>query len=242
MSGERRIGLEVCAETLADLRVAAKHGADRVELCSALSEGGVTPGPGLLAEAATLAGAEGIEKVVLVRPRGGDFRYDADEFLTMLRDVEAVREAGLDGVVVGLLTRAGAFDRERLSRLVEQASPLQVAVHRAFDLVADRTAALEMLVELGITRILTTGGGESARGGAVGLRNLVEQAAGRLEIMAGGGVRSDHVRELVEQTGVSAVHSSARTAATDPGDFSRPFVGADGAEIGRLREQLDRVG
>ncbi|MEQ1894391.1 MAG: copper homeostasis protein CutC, partial [Planctomycetota bacterium] len=186
-------------------------GAARVELCGALAVGGLTPSH------AALAGAVGpglLPVVALVRPRAGDFLYSAEEFATLARDLVHARELGAAGIATGVLTAGGEIDAERLGRLVELARPLPLTFHRAFDQVRTPTAALARLLELGVARVLSSGGAATARAGSPVLRALVEQAGGRIEVIAAGTVRAEHVRALVQATGVRAVHlaASARRA------------------------------
>lgn len=178
-----------------------------MELCSGLELGGLTPGPGTLAEVRERVG---IPLVVLVRPRRGDFLYSPADLAAARRDVEAARAAGADGVALGLLDAEGELDRERTARLVELARPMTVTFHRAFDLARDREGTLEQLVELGVERVLTSGGAADVQAGEEELARLVSQAAGRITVMAGGGVRPGTVARLVEASGVLEVHLSAR--------------------------------
>ena len=144
---------------------------------------------------------------MLIRPREGDFVLGAGELELMAVEIGAAKAAGADGIVVGALTGSGAIDRPAVRRLVDAARPLTVTFHRAFDQVTDQVAALELLVALGVGRVLTSGGAPTALEGAGRLRELVEAAAGRIVIMAGGSVRPDNVAELVRRTGVMEVHA-----------------------------------
>lgn len=203
----RRTLLEVCVDTVDGALAAEQAGADRVELCSALELGGLTPGPGTLAEARERLS---IPLVVLVRPRRGDFLYSPADLAAAWRDVEAARAAGADGVALGLLDQHGDLDRERTAALVELARPMTVTFHRAFDLARDRERTLEQLVELGVERVLTSGGASDVQAGEQALARLVDRAAGRIAVLAGGGVGPATVAQLVEATGVPEVHLSAR--------------------------------
>jgi len=195
--------LELCVEGLEDVRVARAAGVARVELAAALVEGGLTPGPGLLERAAA---EPGIECVALLRPRGGDFLYSPAEFEVLRADLEALRGLGLAGVALGCLTAEGEVDEERTRELVERARPLKVTFHRAFDGVRDPRAALESLLRLGVDRVLTSGQAASALEGAPRLAQLVDQARGRIEVIAAGGVRPANVRQVLARSGVPAVH------------------------------------
>lgn len=210
--------LEIAVQDVAGVRVAAEVGAARVELCVALgATGGLTPSVGLVeavVDAARSAPRAGgcdlpLEVHTLVRVRAGGFVYDADELGVHLRDVHALVAAGASGVVVGALTPEGEVDVEQVARLVEAASGAEVTFHRAIDTLVDPLAAVETLCGLGVTRILTSGGAERSVDGAEQLQQMVEVAAGRLQVMAGGGVRPVDVATLVA-VGVDAVHLSAK--------------------------------
>ncbi|MCP3919438.1 MAG: copper homeostasis protein CutC [bacterium] len=200
--------LEVCVETVTDALVAEAGGAARLELCTALAVGGVTPSPGLLHE--TLAAVR-IPIVVLTRPRRGDFLYDAADFAVLERDVRYARDAGAAGVATGVLTRDGRIDVERCKALVAAAAPLSVTFHRAFDLARDQDEALDALVALGFERVLTSGGAADVERGAEALRRLVARAGAAITVMPGGGVRSSNADELLRTTGARELHASAST-------------------------------
>jgi len=202
--------LEICVDDLVALRLAAAGGADRIELCAALDVGGLSPGDEM--SRAARAATE-VPLVAMVRPRAGGFRYDAAELARMEVEVELARGAGLDGVVLGALTERGELDLPALRRLVAAAGELPVTFHRAFDETPDAEVALELLIELGVARVLTSGHAPTAAEGAGALAQLVELAAGRIVVMPGGGVRAANVRALCEATGAREVHSSAGGAA-----------------------------
>jgi copper homeostasis protein len=250
--------LEVVCDDVEDAARALARGADRIELCAALEVGGVTPGPGLLAEAR--AAVRG-ELVVLARPRRGDFVYDERTFRALVRDVEVAKELGADGVAVGVLHADGTLDATRTRALVLAAAPLVVTFHRAFDAVPDPFAALARLVDLGVQRVLTSGGGAHALEGRERLLALVDSAAERIEVVAAGGVRSEHVAALlapgalgvIEMPGafatLVAVHASASRLITTgrPGTSLGPsrlpaeheLRRVDPDEVALLRAALD---
>lgn len=211
--------LEVCVDSVGAARAAAEGGADRVELCAAISEGGLTPSAGTIELARA---ALGIGLVVLVRPRAGDFLYSSAEFEVMRRDVELCAAAGVDGVALGVLRRDGSVDRERTAELVERAGPLQVTFHRAFDMTRDPEEALEALCELGVERVLTSGAARTALEGAGLIARLVERAGTRLAVMAGGGVRAANAAELLRRTGARELHFTARGARESEMEFRNP--------------------
>jgi copper homeostasis protein len=200
----KRVILEVCVDTPAGLAAAIEGGADRIELCSALALQGLTPAPGLIAQAAEAA----IPIYPMIRPRNGDFVYDAGDLDAIFRDIDAVRAAGLAGVVIGANRPSGELDVEALAMLVAHAEGLGVTLHRAFDLTPDPFAALETAIDLGFERILTSGCALNAMAGAETIARLVEQADGRIAILAGGGVNPSNVAGLIARTGVVEVHGS----------------------------------
>ena len=208
--------LEVCIDSVAGLDVAAASAADRAELCSALTVGGLTPSYGLMAAAA----ATSLPCFVLIRPREGDFCYNRREIDVIRRDIDTVRSLQLAGVVIGASCPDGALDEAILCQLVEHAAGLPAVLHRAFDLVPDFRVALEAAISLGFERVLTSGGTPEAPDGANVIRLLVDQAGNRIEVMAGSGLNPDNVAQFVRATGVSAVHSSC----SSPVDNSRRTV------------------
>ncbi|MFV9423917.1 copper homeostasis protein CutC [Microbacterium sp. S1037] len=213
---------ELAVQDAAGIRVAAELGVDRIELCSALSLGGLTPSAGLIAAAA----ASGIPTHVLVRPRAGDFEYDDAERAIIVEDVLWARAHGATGVVVGGL-RDGRIDDALISRIVVAADGAPVTFHRAFDNLADLDAGLDRLADLGVTRVLTSGGEARAVDALAVLRRLVSRAGRDIEIMAGSGVRSDNVARIAA-TGVHAVHASAKRAVTGTPGVALGSAATDG--------------
>ncbi len=199
--------LEICIDGVASALAASKGGADRVELCANLPEGGTTPSAGMI-RAVRRVFSGGL--MVIIRPRGYDFLYSAEEMDAMLEDVLVAREFGADGVVIGCLKADGTVDEERCARLIEAAGPLDVTFHRAFDMTRDLGEALETICSLGVKRILTSGGKPDVPAGAVAIADLVKQSAGRVSLMPGGGVTPENLAEIVRATGVREIHLSAR--------------------------------
>lgn len=199
--------LEICASSVSSARAAQDGGASRVELCQNLENGGTTPSHGQIVKTRDYLNI-GIH--VLIRPRGGDFLYNSDEFEEMIADVEYCKAADCDGVVIGILDKDGEVDMERMQILVEKARPLTVVFHRAFDKCKDPRKSLEDIIALGCDRILTSGQGNSAWEGRQLLKELVIQAKGRIEIMPGGGVTEDNIQEILGTVGVKTIHSSAK--------------------------------
>jgi copper homeostasis protein len=207
--------LEIAVQDVAGALVAVDGGADRLELCVALAEtGGLSPSIGLLdAVIATVPAHVGVH--VLVRPRPGGFTFSADELDVQVRDVRAAVSAGAAGVVVGATTRAGGIDHAAVDALTVAADGREVTFHRALDTIADLEPAIDALVELGVVRVLTSGGAARSIDGVDRLRNTVRHSAGRLQVMAGGGVRPQDIPALLAE-GVSAVHLSASRQVTGP--------------------------
>ncbi len=198
------VTLEVCVDSIEGMLAAAKGGADRIELCSALEVGGLTPSHGQMKRAAGL----GVPVHALIRSRAGDFCFGPDEVATMLDDIGAARVTGLAGVVIGASLSDGRLDDVALARLRAAAGPMSVTLHRAFDLVPDFGEAVEVAVGLGIDRILTSGGAVGAPEGADVLARIVGMARGRIGIMPGAGITSGNVGALLRAVPVAEVHSA----------------------------------
>jgi copper homeostasis protein len=239
-----RVLLEICADDLDGVRAAVEGGADRIELCSALAVGGLTPSPAL-AEAAV---ESGLFVHAMVRPRAGDFVYASDELALMIGEIRALISAGVAGVVVGATHEDGRPDREALARLRDAAAGTQIVLHRAIDLAPDLPAAVEVAASLGYDHILSSGGAESAEEGATCLARMTVAAAGRLNIIAGSGVTADNAPDLVRITGVTAVHASAsnhcawrdsRIATFGFGGAAKRFT--DASKVANLRAALDSI-
>lgn len=234
--------LEICVDTLSGLNAALSGGADRIELCAALSEGGLTPSRGFMA----LAADAGLPVRAMIRPRGGDFTYSGDELAVMHADIAAAAEAGLAGVVFGANRPDGALDLTALEDLCRQAQDfgLETALHRSFDLTPDPFAALDAVLALDFDTVLTSGGARSAPEGVATLQALVAQAAGRIEILAGGGVRADSADALLK-AGLFALHSSCRAPlphrrdrATELGYVTPDLRDVDAAQVRLLRDRI----
>jgi len=195
--------VEACIDSVASALAAERGGAGRVELCGALHDAGTTPSAGMIA---AVKARVRLPVFVIVRPRGGGFVYSADEIDVMRRDVDAARRLGADGIVTGALCADGTVDAAATRALVDAAEGLPVTFHRAFDLVAERAGALEALAACGVARVLTSGGASTAIEGADAIAALVAQSAGRVTVVAGGGVREAHAAELVRRSGVCEVH------------------------------------
>ena len=241
--------LEIVASTAEDCIAAERGGADRIELCAAIGTGGLTPSLGTVIEARK---SVRIPVMTMVRPRAGGFCYSPGDFATMRRDAALLLEHGADGIVFGILQSDGSIDTHRCGELVEIANGKQTVFHRAFDVVPDASNALEELIDLGFTRVLTSGQKKTAMEGRELIGSLIAQAATRIEVLPGGGVRALNVRQLVTATGCTQVHLTAFSARIDtstsgscvnfggvPGSPSGSYEGVDPELVRRMRETLE---
>lgn len=224
MVTQRTLLLEIAADGLGSALAAQEGGADRVELCADLAGGGVTPSHGVIA--ATRA-AIALPLHVLIRPRAGDFCYSHAEIRVMQYDVEECARLGCDGVVIGALDCVGNVDLPACRDLIAAAGSMSITFHRAFDVVRDRQAALEALIGLGCQRVLTSGAHSSAPEGANVIAAVVRQAAGRIGVIGGAGIRPENVRQLVAATGVREIHASASARRTSPTSRQNALRGLD---------------
>lgn len=208
--------LEICLDSVESAIAAELGGADRVELCAGLPEGGTTPSAGMIA---AVRRKIKIGLQVMIRPRGGDFCYSEDEFSIMQRDILIARQLGASGVVFGILNVEGAIDKPRMHKLIELARPLRVTCHRSFDMTVDLTHALDDLIEIGTERVLTSGGRKSAVDAMPTLAQLVQHAEGRISVMACGELSPANVKAVLAYTDVSEVHAGLSTMVTSPMKF-----------------------
>ena len=195
--------LEACVNSAVSAINAQAGGAQRVELCENMMEGGCTPSAGAIQFARQKLH---IPIMVMIRPRGADFLYSDDEFEIMKHDIVMAKDLGADGVVFGILTPDGSIDVPRVRQLLELSRPMQVTCHRAFDMSADPYKALDDLISLGIDRVLTSGQSDCALTGAPLIRKLIAQAAGRIIIMPGHGIKEHNLEEAIRLTGASEFH------------------------------------
>jgi copper homeostasis protein len=213
--------IEACVNSAISAIEAQKGGADRVELCENLHDGGTTPSAGTIRFARINLH---IGLFVMIRPRGGDFLYSDDEFEIMKEDIRVAREIGADGVVFGILKPDGTIDIERMKTLVNLAHPMGITCHRAFDMTADPFQAMEDLINLGIDRILTSGQQQTAREGAALIHELIHKSAGRIIIIPGSGVKEDNIEELIRITGAKEVHIHLEKQEPSRMIFKQPSV------------------
>lgn len=230
------IALEVCVDTLAGIRAAMAGGAARVELCAALSEGGLTPSVGLMRAAAALD----IPCHAMIRPRSGLFHFSADEVEIMLADVGAAGQAGLAGVVLGVQSAEGGLCRDVLARLRDAARDMSATLHRVVDVVTDPVLAVEQAIALGFDRVLTSGAAPEAPEGVEMIRAMVDCAGGRLSVMPGCGLTPRNVGRVVRETGAIEVHAACSVTRRDARTFSDfdPPSGRLETDETRVREMV----
>ncbi|MEZ9701970.1 copper homeostasis protein CutC [Vibrio sp. 10N.261.46.E12] len=204
------VEIEVCIDNLESLHNALTGGADRIELCSSLALGGLTPSFGMMKQAARISS---VPVYAMIRPRQGDFIFDDDDMLSMFEDIEACASAGLDGVVLGVLAPNGSIDIPKMQQLADKAHSLKLGItfHRAIDQSSDFQTALEQVIELGCERILTSGLAVNAEQGIDVLTAMVKQADGRIDIMAGAGVNAANAKIIQSTTQVPALHLSGKS-------------------------------
>ncbi len=211
--------IEIATSDFLTTRSAVEGGADRIELCANLAEGGTTPSMGQIRQCRE---SFSVSLYPIIRPRGGDFLYTDEEFNIMLHDIKLCKQLGCDGVVLGLLQKDGTVDRKRTAILVDAAYPLGVTFHRAFDRCLDPIAAMEELIEIGCERILTSGQRLTAPEGVELIAELNRIADTRIIIMPGSGVRKENIKILAEQTGCTEMHSSLRGKSRSQMEFIHP--------------------
>jgi len=233
------VRVEISVESVAGVRIAEQCGADRVELCAALSDGGLTPSVALIEMA--LAQTTKTEVHVLIRPRPGDFQYSRDEISVMVRDIVAARRAGARGIVIGALNSSGAVD-PACAEFVDAAESMQTTFHRAIDVSESSQRALEQAISLGFTRVLTSGRQPRVLEGAPVIKDLAQRAGGSIEVMACGGVRACNAVQVVEATGVRDLHAAVRAPIRGQPGGAVSFAGVgvpDGFD--RFETDIDEV-
>jgi len=213
--------LEICVDSLASAMIAQEAGAHRIELCDSLIEGGITPSAGKID---SVRQNLGIKLNVIIRPRGGDFLYSVLEYDIMRRDIERCGEAGVDGVVFGILTPEGYIDIDRTARLVEEARPMSVTFHRAFDMCSAPFRGIADVIATGADRLLTSGQKNDADSGAGLIAKLVRRAGTKLIIMPGGGLNASNIRKIAETTGATEFHMTGRSTTESAIKFRRSGI------------------
>lgn len=220
---------EICANSVESCIAAQKGGAHRVELCAGIPEGGTTPSYGEIAMAREALTTTRLH--VIIRPRGGDFLYSPIEVKTMLKDIEVARQLGADGVVFGCLTAEGEIDLPIMRELMKASEGLSVTFHRAFDVCRDAKKALEQIIELGCNRILTSGQQPTAELGIPLLKELQEQASGRIILLAGCGVNEKNISRIAQETGIQEFHFSARESIKSGMNYKNESVSMGGTVL-----------
>lgn len=213
--------LEICANGVKSAIAAQNGGANRIELCTNLLEGGTTPSYGII-EWCTNNLA--IEVWPIIRPRGGDFVYSKEEFETILIDINYAKQVGCTGIVVGILNQQANVDIERCAEIIAMAYPMPVVFHRAFDRCANLESALTQIIDLGFVRVLTSGGKSNAYDGRFTIANLVKQAAGKIEIMPGAGITAGNLVEIAEITKATSFHTTAKSLVNNDPSFASSLI------------------
>ncbi len=245
-----RIKLELCVYSIESALEAEAGGADRIELCDNPPQGGTTPSYGCIVGARRALKAK---LHVIVRPRGGDFLYSGAEFAVMKDDIDACKQMGVHGVVIGILLPDGSVDKARTRELVERAKPMSVTFHRAFDMTRDPHQALEDVIETGCSRILTSGQQPTAMEGKAVIAKLVQQAGKRIIVMPGVSVRDHNIAELIHATGAKEFHTAASKSLESGMQYRNPRLSmgdgtfaeeyqitiADREQVRRMREAAD---
>ena len=235
--------LEICVGSISSALVAQEFGADRIELCDNLSEGGTTPSYGMILYCKTQLE---IPFFPIIRPRGGDFVFTKDEFQIMREDVLCCREMGCKGIVIGMLRKDSTIDMDRCADLISLAGEMEITFHRAFDRCVSMERALEDLIELGCHRVLTSGGKEFALEGSENLRSLVRQAGFRINVMPGSGITHRNLQKIAADTVAYEFHTTAKKlveSSIDPVN-TQPYrtIQTDGNHVQKLKDILKQIG
>jgi len=238
---KEQVLIEVCVDSVASAVAAERGGAERVELCSSLIEGGVTPSAGLIE---SVRGKISIGLQVIIRPRGGDFCYADEEIEIMRRDIVTAKSLRADGVVFGILDADGNVNVDRTRELIDLARPLNVTFHRAFDMSADLFRTLEDVCATGADRLLTSGGEQTSLQGVDTIARLAKAARGRIIVMAGGGIGQNDAATIIERTGVGEIHVGLSSPVASPMIYRNPRVSmgkAPGREYQRVQVLEENV-
>ncbi|MFV0503936.1 MAG: copper homeostasis protein CutC [Lachnospirales bacterium] len=230
--------LEVCVDSYSSILTAKKAGANRIELCSALNLGGLTPSYGLMKKAKEVSN---IEIFVMIRPRSGDFLYDEEDFETMLEDIEIAKEMNFHGIVIGFLLKDGTIDIERLKKVVQIARPLKVVFHRAFDNAKNPIKDVPKLIDLGICRILTSGQKTNALEGAEFIKELQEKYGNKITIMSGCGVNANNIEEIYNITKCTNYHLSGKINITSQMEYKKCEAKIDPLEFSVAKADYNQI-
>jgi len=235
----KKFTLEICANSVESAIAAEKGGAQRIELCANLGEGGTTPSYGQIKWCVENLY---LEVWPLIRPRGGDFNYSEAEFENILEDLSFCKKIGCSGVVIGLLNPDGTVDDMRCARIIAAATPLPVAFHRAFDMSINLSSSLESIIKLGFVRILTSGGKEDAFVGVDEIKKIITEANGRIEIMPGAGINALNIIEIAKITGARSFHTTAKSTVGSKMQFKNEASKMGGKDADEFSyEQTDIV-
>jgi copper homeostasis protein len=228
--------IELCAASFEAIKLAKEFNVDRIELCQNLEQGGLTPSAGFI----DYALSTGLETHVLIRPRAGGFCYNEEEFLIMLREIEYCKKIGAHGVVVGVLSEKNEINSEQMERISDISGNLQVTFHRAFDDTIEWKRSMEMLINFGVKRILTSGVSSNVDSGFIVLKEMVKFAKGRIEIMAGGGVNAANIQKIAKEISPDAIHFSGttKTLLDEESLFSETILQVDRKKVTRITEMI----
>jgi copper homeostasis protein len=231
--------IELCAASFEAIKLAKEFNVDRIELCQNLEQGGLTPSAGFI----DCALSTGLETHVLIRPRAGGFCYNEEEFLIMLREIEYCKKIGAHGVVVGVLSEKNEINSEQMERISDISGNLQVTFHRAFDDTIEWKRSMEMLINFGVKRILTSGVSSNVDSGFIVLKEMVKFAKGRIEIMPGGGVNAANVQKIAKEISPDAIHFSgtSKTLLDEESLFSETILQVDRKKVTRITEMIRAI-
>jgi len=231
--------IELCAASMEAIKLSKKMNVDRIELCQALEQGGLTPSPGMI----DYALAYGVETHVLIRPRPGGFNYSWDEIEIILRDIRECKTLGAHGVVIGALNEMGLIDQKALNLMVDHADGMEVTFHRAFDDTFEFKKSLDVLIESKVNRVLSSGLSSNVSLGMEILEAMKNYASGRIEIMAGGGVNSSNIQSLIDKANPDAIHFSGtkKFLLDEESMFSETVLKVDESKVSRIIDAINKI-
>ncbi len=231
--------IELCAASYESILLAKEINIDRIELCQNLEQGGLTPSAGMI----EFALSKGLETHVLIRPRAGGFHYSQEDFLIMLKDIEYCKKIGVQGVVIGLLTETNEIHKNQLEQIVEASEGMNITFHRAFDDTIEWKRSMEILIQFGIKRILTSGISSNVDNGLIIIKDMVSYAKNRIEIMAGGGINAANVQKIIREAQPDAIHFSgtSKKLLDEESLFSETILGVDRKKVIRITEAIRSI-